>query len=68
MISAPVGADLWFDHIRSSSLVVHWKPIDDALKYYLVVTPDIGDFTMQKMSQYIEIKGKCSFFITGYPS
>ena len=35
---APIGTDLWFDHIRSTSLIVHWAPIANAESYVLTIS------------------------------
>jgi hypothetical protein len=42
--TAPEEAELWFDHIRSSSLELHWKPVPGALLYSISMTPTLPGF------------------------
>ena len=55
--SAPEGALLWFDHIRSSSLELHWQSVEGAQLYSIEARPDVIGFPMivEKSQQMISV-------------
>ena len=57
MYLAPEGAALWFDHIRSSSLELHWQPVEGALLYSIEIKPNVEGFPMivEKSQQMITV-------------